>query len=343
MMAFAGVLDKDVPDGIVGYRRSSAGEVSLAPVIDAAFTAPDFMGLHPEPSFSGAQSFYRRRYSKNLEGIDLAVAGFPLDVAVTNRPGARFGPEAIRRASSLLSWNAPWPWARNPFDVLTVADRGDCFLDPGRPDTLHGSIRSFAADTLSSSALLALGGDHYITYPLLQAHAERFGSLGLIHFDAHSDTWEERERRMDHGTMFFHAAREGILDPSRSVQVGIRTHNALTHGFTILDARRTLARDPSETAAEIRRVVGPGPVYLSFDIDCLDPAFAPGTGTPVCGGLSTALAREILYGLAGIDLVGMDVVEVSPPYDHAQITALAGAAIAADLVCLYAEGPRAGR
>lgn len=311
--------------------------------IDSALTAPDYKGLYPEPSFSGVQSFYRRRYSKDLVGVDLAVAGFPLDVTVTNRPGARFGPEAIRRASSILSWDAPWPWERNPFDSLAVADCGDCLLDTGKPESLHASIRDFARAVLGTSALLGLGGDHYVTYPLLEAHAERHGPLGLLHFDAHSDTWEESPKRTDHGTMFYHAAAEGIIDPSRSVQVGIRTHNTQTHGFTVLDARRVNAADPADTVAEIRRVLGAGPVYLSFDIDCLDPAFAPGTGTPVCGGLSTALAREILFRLAGINLVGMDVVEVSPPYDHAQITALAGASIAADLVCLYAEGKRGGR
>ena len=315
----------------------------MEPSIDAALTAPDYRGLHPEPSFSGVQSFYRRRYSKDLAGVDLAVAGFPLDITVTNRPGARFGPEAIRRASSILSWDAPWPWQRNPFDLLAVADCGDCLLDPGRPETLHAAIRDFARGILATSALLGLGGDHYLTYPLLEAHAERHGPLGLLHFDAHSDTWEEDPKRADHGTMFYHAAREGIVDSARSVQVGIRTHNAKSHGFTILDARQVNSREPADTVREIRRVLGTGPVYLTFDIDCLDPAFAPGTGTPVCGGLSTSRAREILFGLAGIDLVGMDVVEVSPPYDHAQITALAGASIAADLVCLYAEGPRGRR
>jgi agmatinase len=143
--------------------------------------------------------------------------------------------------------------------------------------------------------------------------------------------------------MFYHASREGLVDPSKSIQVGMRTNNADEAGFTVVDCARAHAEGPTAVAHEIRRVVGDGPAYISFDIDCLDPAYAPGTGTPVCGGLSTWQAREILFRLTGLNLVGMDVVEVSPPYDHAQITALAGATIASDLLCLYAHGERGGR
>jgi agmatinase len=312
-------------------------------MIDAAISAPDFRGLYPEPSFSGIQSFYRRKYSKDLQGVDVAVAGIPLDSTVTNRPGTRFGPEAIRRASSLMSWDAPWPWSVNPFQELAIADYGDCLLDPGKPDTLHDAIRCFAREILRHSALLALGGDHYVSYPLLEAHAERFGPLALVHFDAHSDTWKDDAKRLDHGTMFYHAAAEGIVDPTVSVQIGLRTNNADNSGFNTIDARRVHADGARTVAAEVRRITGDSLVYLSFDIDCLDPAFAPGTGTPVCGGLSSWQAREILYGLAGINVVGMDVVEVSPPYDHAQLTALAGATLASDLLCLYQSGARGGR
>jgi len=310
-------------------------------MIDAALSAPDFRGIYAEPSFSGIQSFYRRRYTKDLKGVDLAVAGIPMDSFVTNRPGTRFGPEAIRRASSLMSWDAPWPWKRDPFAELAIADYGDCLIDPGRPDTIHESIRNFAREALRTSALLSLGGDHYISYPLLEAHAEKYGALALIHFDAHSDTWADEPKRLDHGTMFYHAARDGSLDVKRSVQLGIRTNNIDDQGFTILDAAQIHASGAKAICDTVRSIVGPGPAYLSFDIDCLDPAFAPGTGTPVCGGLSSWQAREILLGLAGLNIVGMDLVEVSPPYDHAQITALAGATLATDLICLYLHGRKA--
>jgi agmatinase len=185
--------------------------------------------------------------------------------------------------------------------------------------------------------MLTLGGDHFISYPLLKAHAKQHGALSLIHFDAHSDTWPDEEgARIDHGTMFYHAAREGLVDPARSVQVGLRTTNDDVMGFQVLDAREVHRQSPEQIAERIRARVGEHPVYLTFDIDCLDPAFAPGTGTPVCGGLSSHQALEILRGLRGINLVGMDVVEVAPPYDSAEVTALAGATLAMEMICLYA-------
>ena len=157
-----------------------------------------------------------------------------------------------------------------------------------------------------------------------------------MHFDAHSDTWSEDRQRLDHGTMFYHAVREGLVDDSRSVQIGLRTTNDATLGFNILDARRVHRDGPESVAAEARRIVGDNKVYLTFDIDCLDPSCAPGTGTPVCGGLSTHQALEIVRGLAGIRLIGMDVVEVAPAYDVGEITALAGATLAAEFLCLLA-------
>ena len=175
---------------------------------------------------------------------------------------------------------------------------------------------------------------------MLRAHHEKFGPLALVHFDAHSDTWREDGKRLDHGTMFFHAAEEGLVDPARSVQVGIRTYNDETHGFNILDAERVHAEGAAATAAEIKRIVGDARAYLTFDIDCLDPSCAPGTGTPVAGGLTTAQAQAILRGLAGIDFVAMDMVEVAPVYDHAQITALAAAHLCLDYLCLQAARRR---
>jgi agmatinase len=161
----------------------------------------------------------------------------------------------------------------------------------------------------------------------------------LLHFDAHSDTWPDESSRVDQGTMFFHAAKEGVVDDTRSAQIGLRTTNDDTLGFNIMDARWVHDRGPAAVASEVRRIVGDNKVYLTFDIDCLDPSYAPGTGTPVCGGLSTFQALEIVRGLAGINLVGMDVVEVAPAYDVGDITSLAGASLAAEFLCLFAANP----
>ena len=186
--------------------------------------------------------------------------------------------------------------------------------------------------------MIVFGGDHSITLSLLKAQFDKYKTpMGLVHFDAHCDTWRDEEGRIDHGTMFFHAAQQGIIDPSHSVQVGIRTHNRETHGFTVLNADMVRQQGLPAIIATIKETVGNKPCYLTFDIDCLDPAYAPGTGTPVVGGLSTAEALEILRGLAGINIIGMDVVEVSPTYDVGEVTALAAATIAQNLLCLYAE------
>jgi agmatinase len=313
---------------------------------DHAFTAKSLYGTVVEPTYSGALSFMRRRYSRDLRGVDVAVTGVPLDLATSNRPGARFGPAGIRRASAQLAWGPPYPWDFDPFDRLAVVDYGDCAFDAGRPDGIVAAIEAHAAGILEAGVfLLTLGGDHFISYPLLKAHAKRHGPLALVHFDAHSDTWREEPGRIDHGTMFFHAAEEGLIDPARSAQIGIRTHNNETHGFTVLDARRVLARRAEETVAAIRDVVGTRRAYFTFDIDCLDPGCAPGTGTPVVGGLPSHLALEILRGLIDIDFVGGDVTEVSPPYDVADITSLAGATVALEFLCLRAarQGPRPGQ
>jgi agmatinase len=304
---------------------------------DNAFTAEDLRGTSAEAMYAGALSFVRRRYSRDLSGVDLAVWGVPLDTATTNRPGARFGPRAVRAASTNVAWTRQWPWEFDPFDRLAVVDYGDCVFDPGRPASVPAAIESQAKAILDAGAvLLTLGGDHFVSYPLLRAHAEKHGPLSLLHFDAHSDTWTDEDGRIDHGTMFYHAAREGIVDPARSVQVGLRTTNDDTLGFNILDARWVHSHSPEEVSREIRRIVGDHKTYLTFDIDCLDPAYAPGTGTPVCGGLTTHTALEIVRGLRGINLIGMDLVEVAPAYDVGEITALAGATLALEFICLYA-------
>ncbi|TVR83012.1 MAG: agmatinase [Rhodospirillales bacterium] len=308
---------------------------------DQAFTATTLHGMGGEPTYGGALSFLRRRYTRDLSGVDVAVTGVPLDLATTNRPGARFGPQAIRRASAMLSWGKPWPWGFDPFERLAVVDAGDCWFDFGRPETIAAAIERHARAILEAgSAMLTLGGDHFISEPLLRAHHARYGPLALVQFDAHSDTWADEGRRLDHGTQFLYAIEDGLIDPAGSVQVGIRTHNDADHGITVLDAAQVEAAGAAGTAREIARVVGDRPAYFSFDVDCLDPGFAPGTGTPVAGGLSTAMARAILRGLVDVPFVGMDVVEVSPPYDVADVTALAAATIALDWLCIVARQRR---
>ncbi len=311
---------------------------------DQAITRASLYGTAAEPTYAGITSFMRRRYSRDLTGVDLAISGVPFDTATTNRPGSRFGPRAIRAASIQSAWARHFPWEFDPFDLLACVDYGDCYFDHGTPQDTPALIEAHATRILEAgSALLTLGGDHFISYPLLKAHARKHGTLALIHFDAHSDTWPDEEgKRIDHGTMFYHAAREGLVDPARSVQVGLRTTNDDVMGFLVLDAREVHRSTPEQIAERIRARVGEHPVYLTFDIDCLDPAFAPGTGTPVCGGLSSHQALEILRGLCGINLVGMDVVEVAPPYDNAEVTALAGATLAMEMICLYAARHKLG-
>lgn len=308
---------------------------------DNAFTASGLRGsVEGSPSYAGALSFMRRKYTRDLAGVDVAVTGIPLDLATSNRPGARFGPRAIRAATPGISWARPWPWDFDPLERLAVIDYGDCEFDHGEPDTMVPFIQKHIAGILDGGAAsLVLGGDHFVSYPVLKAYAAHHGPLSLLHFDAHSDTWSEKTRRLDHGTMFYHAVKEGLVDDGRSVQIGLRTTNDEPMGFNILDARWVHANGPAAVADRVREVVGQNKVYLTFDIDCLDPAFAPGTGTPVCGGLSSFQALEVIRGLAGINLVGMDIVEVAPAYDVGEVTALAGAMLAAEFLCLYAANP----
>ena len=308
---------------------------------DFAILADDLSAeTHTEHMFAGALSFCRRAYRRDLAGVDVAVMGVPFDTSVTNRPGTRFGPRAIRAASSNLAWSRAWPSSFDPFERLAVADWGDVHLTLGQPAGVPGEIEAAVAHVIGQAgAALILGGDHFTTYPSLKAHAAKHGApLSLIQFDAHTDTWKG-DGDIDHGTMFYHAAREGIIDPATSAQVGIRTTNDDPMGFTIIDAIACHQARPDEIAARIKAIVGDRPVYLTFDIDGLDPSCAPGTGTPVVGGLFTWQALAILRGLAGINLVGMDVVEVSPAYDHAEITALAAATVALQLLCLHAQKP----
>ena len=305
--------------------------------IDNAFARGPYRGASFENTFGGALSFLRRPYTKDLAGFDLAITGVPFDQAVTNRPGTRFGPRAIREASALQTFEPPYGWPVDPMTDIALADFGDIAFDFAHVPAFPAALEAHVAGILAQGAgALLLGGDHYITLPSLAAHAALHGPLAVVQFDAHSDTWADDDMaRIDHGTMMYKAVKRGFVDVARSVQVGIRTTNPDTLGFTTLDARAVHLEGPLAIAARIREVVGTGPVYVSFDIDALDPAFAPGTGTPVWGGLSSGQASIILREMAGLDVVGGDVVEVSPPYDTTGATAIAGAHVATDLACLW--------
>ena len=312
--------------------------------IDHAFTREDLKGPSFELTFAGATSFLRRKYTKDLTGVDIAVTGVPFDQAVTNRPGTRLGPRAIREASALQAPDGPYGW---PFDVMSecaIVDYGDLAFDyadvPSFPDRLTAHIRGILE---AGAASVVLGGDHYISFPILKAYAEKYGPISLLHFDAHSDTWADDDfSRIDHGTMFYKAVKSGIVDPKTSVQVGIRTSNADTLGVTIIDAREVHEKGPVAAVQKIRSVLGDRPCYLTFDIDALDPAFAAGTGTPVWGGLTSGQAAIMLRDLAGNNIVGGDVAEVSPPFDTTGATAIAGAHVATEILSLLGWRIRGG-
>ena len=309
---------------------------------DHAIHRASHMGYEAENTYSGVLSFMRRRYTRDLTGVDVAVTGIPLDLATTFRTGARLGPAAIRAATAQLNEKL-YPWGFGPCDHLAVVDYGDCALDSHRPSTIVDSITDHARRIIAGgTTMLALGGDHFITYPILRAHVEKHGKpLSLIHFDAHCDTWaDDAPDSVNHGTMFYKAIKEGLIDPKRSVQIGIRTWNDDFMGMNILGAEWVHANGTQATVARILDIVGTNASYLTFDIDCLDPAFAPGTGTPVAGGLSSAQAFAILRGLVPVKLVGLDVVEVAPSYDHAEITAIAAAHVAAEMLCVLAAQRR---
>ena len=266
----------------------------------------------------------------------ICIAGIPFDLGTSNRPGARFGPAAIRQASRMLvDGDHPASWAE--IETMDLSDVGDFRIAHG---DIEGTLAKLEEQAATIRHLVALGGDHTITLALLRALARRDGPVALVHFDGHVDTWPESFGLVfGHGSPFYHAIMEGVIDPHRTIQIGIRSplHREIfdwtvAKGVTIVTAEDVHETGPQAVAKRIRDVVGSGPAYLSFDVDALDPAFAPGTGTPEVGGLATWQARAILRRLAGLGFVGMDVVEVSPPYDVAEITALAAATIAWDYI-----------
>ena len=277
---------------------------------------------------------------RNDPGSPICVAGIPFDLGTTNRAGARFGPSAVRQASRMLVDGAhPSHWI-DP-SILPLADIGNFTIALGDIVTSLAAIEEQAARI---EHLVAFGGDHGITLPLLRALAKKRDRPALIHFDAHVDTWPENfGQTYAHGSVFYHAISEGLVEPRRMVQIGIRSpverevHDwTLAQGVTMITAQEVHEQGPAAIAGQIRQAIGEAPVYLSFDIDVLDPAFAPGTGTPEIGGLASWQAQGIMRRLRGLQFIGMDLVEVCPAYDVAEITALAGATMAWEYICLLA-------
>ena len=313
-----------------------------AEIMDQAWRKEEVTGSAYELTYAGTLSFLRRKYSRDLADIDIAVSGIPFDSAVTNRPGTRLGPRGVRAASTQLAELNSFPFGFDPFDTLRVVDYGDCAIDPHTPMSVPDTIERHARSILeTNTAMLTIGGDHFVAYPLIKAHAAKHGPVALLQFDAHCDTWAS-SGPLDHGTMFLSAVNEGLIDVDHSIQVGLRTHNDIDVGMQVLNAPWFHRNGIDATLEAIHARVGDRPVYLSFDIDVLDPAFAPGTGTPVSGGLATWQALELIRGLGSLNMVGMDLVEVSPPFDHAEITSLAAATVAYDWLCVMAQRRQKG-
>lgn len=304
------------------------------------------------PRFAGHSTFMRLPVVPDAEGLDIALVGIPWDGGTTNRAGARHGPREVRNQSSLMR-RAHHVSGIAPFSVANVADVGDLSVNPiDLLDSLKRIEAGMAAIVQTGAIPLCVGGDHLTTLPVLRAVAKE-GPVGLIHFDAHSDTNDTYfgDNPYTHGTPFRRAIEEGLLDPKRIVQIGIRgsvydpgEHDwAKEQGIRIIYMEEFLRRGAEDVMDEARRIAGDGPTYISFDIDSIDPSMAPGTGTPEIGGFSSREAQQMVRLLAGVNIVGADVVEVAPPFDLAGMTALAGATIMFELLCVIAGQVAAGR
>jgi len=302
------------------------------------------------PRFAGIRTFMRAPHVTDLAGVDAAAVGIPFDTATSYRTGARFGPEAIRSASALLRPYHP-VLDVNVVESLAIVDHGDVPVSPGDTERTYGQVEEALAPLAEAGIfVVALGGDHSVTLAELRALARVTGPLALVQLDAHADTWESYfGQRYFHGTTFKRAAEEGLVDPSASVQAGMRgsvygaadLQASRDLGYQVIASEELRSLGPAEYGRTVRERVGDRPVFLSFDIDFLDPAFAPGTGTPEVAGFSTAEALAFLRALRGIRPAGADVVEVSPSYDgQGQPTALAAANVAYELLALRALGSR---
>lgn len=298
------------------------------------------------PRFAGVKTYMRAPHVTDLTGVDVAVYGIPFDTATSFRSGPRFGPEAIRSASSLLRPYNP-ALGVDVVGALSIVDMGDVPVSPGDTVRTYAQIEEALAPVVAAGVFpAALGGDHSITLAELRALARRHGPLALVQLDAHGDVWESYfGQQYFHGTTFKRAVEEGVLDAEVSVQAGMRgslygpgdLQVARDLGFAVLTTDELRAAGPARYGELVRERVGDRPVFVSFDVDFLDPAFAPGTGTPEAGGFSTADALAFVRSLRGVNLVGCDIVEVSPPYDGpGQVTALAAANVLYELLSLRA-------
>ncbi len=301
------------------------------------------------PRFAGISTFMRLPYlppTQAPDEIDIALLGIPFDGATTNRPGTRLGPRQVREASSLMRL-VNYGTLVAPFDLCACADVGDV---PVNPIDVQDTLRRIEAEVSylfeGGVTPLSIGGDHIISYPILRALGAK-EPVGLIHVDAHSDTGDTYfgGQKLTHGTPFRRAIEDGVLDPKRMVQIGIRGHMystderdwALGQGIRIIDMEEVGEKGVPYAIAEARRIIGTGSTYFTFDIDSIDPAFAPGTGTPEIGGFTSREALQLVRGFRHLNLIGADMVEVSPPLDQSGGTALVGASIAFELLCLLAE------
>ena len=298
------------------------------------------------PRYTGLPTFLRTPYREDLQDVDIGLVGVPFDGGVTNRTGARHGPREIRNQSSLIR-RMNQATGVSPHDLCRVADIGDAWVE--KPFTLegsHGEIADFYRRVVEAGIVpVSAGGDHSVTLPILRALAAE-EPVGLVHFDAHCDTGDDyMGSRFHHGAPFSRAVEEGLLDPGRTIQIGIRgslndpdvwkfSHDS---GMRVVYIEEFFERGWQSVVEEARQIVGDGPTYISFDVDALDPVFAPGTGTPEVGGYSTLEAQLMIRALSGLNLVGGDVVEVAPPFDPTGNTALVGATMMFEILCVVAE------
>lgn len=301
----------------------------------------------PMPPFAGVCTFARMPMQLAPAAVDVAILGVPYDSSTSHRSGTRMGPRALRE-HSLLLWGYNNVQQVAPFSVLNVVDAGDVAVVPVDIIATHRAIETHAESWLNVGAkLVTLGGDHSITLPLLRRHAAKHGPLAVLHFDAHPDTWdcEYPGHKYSHGTPFVRAMEEGLIAPAAYVQLGIRGPtsgpqdyvDALNLGSRMITMEEFRHRTLTEVMQEIRDRIGSRPLYVTFDIDCVDPAFAPGTGTPEVGGFTSYEALQLIRGLAGLNIVGFDLVEVSPPYDPTAITAILGANLVFEFLSLLAK------
>ena len=301
------------------------------------------------PRFAGVPSFMRLPIidtsHKRIDDVDIGIIGVPWDGGTTNRPGARHGPRQLRDLSTMI--RATHPLSKiSPFNLVNCADMGDCSINPADLDDTMERVRKFYADVkIRGIVPMTAGGDHLVSLPVLRGLASD-APVGMVHFDAHTDLFDSYFDgfRYTHGTPFRRAIEEGLLDPKRVVQIGIRGTMydgediawGRAQGVTIITMDACMERGLDDVMAEARQIVGDKPTYVSFDIDCLDPAFAPGTGTPEIGGFTTREAQMMLRQLEGLNLIGADMVEVSPPFDNSGNTAWVGVSIMFELLCMLA-------